>query len=191
MYHPLAKKARVRYTSIVNDRKINILELRKEGKTYDEISSIFNTSRQRVHQIIKNYKSTNPRICKRILARDKNSCIICSYKIKLEVHHINGIKTDNNENNLVTLCSKCHVRVELIDRKTVKPPIIKLWKKIRIKKECLKCKKCFVVLPCKNERKFCSSKCFFLEKKIYTSVKEKNHAAYLRRKVSAILIAKI
>ncbi len=50
-------------------------------------------------------------IRKNILKRDNYICQnpYCKKKFKrLEVHHIDGIKTNNENDNLITLCNKCH-----------------------------------------------------------------------------------
>lgn len=39
------------------DRKIEMIQLREAGKTYQEIGNIFEISRQRVHQIVTGYNS--------------------------------------------------------------------------------------------------------------------------------------
>lgn len=43
-------------------------------------------------------------------ARDKNRCMDCGEKnrSKLVVHHLDGNKYNNNLDNLLTLCRKCH-----------------------------------------------------------------------------------
>lgn len=46
-----------------------------------------------------------------IKVRDNFSCQICLYKqnkISHNIHHINYNKKDNNPQNLITLCNKCH-----------------------------------------------------------------------------------
>jgi mannose-6-phosphate isomerase-like protein (cupin superfamily) len=50
----------------------------------------------------------NKALKNRIKERDNYTCIMCESKDKLEVHHIDYDKTNNNENNLITLCEKCH-----------------------------------------------------------------------------------
>ena len=44
----------------------------------------------------------------KIKKRDNYSCVMCNSKNKLEVHHIDYNKKNNEENNLITLCKKCH-----------------------------------------------------------------------------------
>jgi len=43
-----------------------------------------------------------------IIERDEHSCILCNATKKLSVHHIDYDKTNNNKDNLITLCTKCH-----------------------------------------------------------------------------------
>lgn len=50
----------------------------------------------------------NDELREKIRNRDNNCCQLCSSAEKLEVHHIDYIKSNCNENNLVTLCRKCH-----------------------------------------------------------------------------------
>jgi len=48
---------------------------------------------------------------KKIRARDGNACVVCRSTKGLQVHHRNESKTDHGEENLITLCQRCHVRV--------------------------------------------------------------------------------
>ncbi len=38
----------------------------------------------------------------------------------LSVHHLNRIKSDNREENLVALCQRCHLRFEAVALKTAR-----------------------------------------------------------------------
>ena len=106
------------------DRKEIIEQMRKERKTYKEIGKILGITHQRVHQIYKDYIMpsgiADELAYSVIRARDKNYCVICDSRKNIEIHHINGIKRDNNLDNLVSLCRKCHHKVEKQDRKTIK-----------------------------------------------------------------------
>ena len=48
-----------------------------------------------------------------ILKRDNNQCQICYETTRLHIHHIDGDKKNNNDNNLITLCKRCHRMVHL------------------------------------------------------------------------------
>ena len=50
----------------------------------------------------------NNKLKKKIKERDGNCCQLCGETKKLEVHHIDYDKNNNNEDNLITLCKKCH-----------------------------------------------------------------------------------
>jgi len=138
------------------DRKILIGELRTQRKTFGEIGSILKISRQRVHQIYKDYRTTPEYIKQKIRQRDDNRCLICNSPQTLEVHHINGIKMDNAATNLATLCRKCHHRIEKLDRKTNKKKRDGLERLAFLKK----CKKCRIEFDAKPKtRMFCSRTC--------------------------------
>lgn len=58
----------------------------------------------------------------KILNRDNNSCLACGSNKKLAVHHIDGTNyikgnANNDEKNLMTLCSSCHSRLHQWQRK--------------------------------------------------------------------------
>lgn len=81
--------------------------MRANNKTYQEIADIFHISRQRVHQILKDYKPTGSYKNVR-LADPINRCAICNATKGLQVHHINKNSRNNTKENLIRLCTKCH-----------------------------------------------------------------------------------
>lgn len=46
-----------------------------------------------------------------VLDRDRHLCQLCKSSASLIVHHINAVKTDNDINNLATLCRRCHTDI--------------------------------------------------------------------------------
>ena len=57
----------------------------------------------------------NKRLKRKIRNRENFSCKICNktekeLKRRLDIHHIDYNKKNNNENNLVALCHKCHMK---------------------------------------------------------------------------------
>ena len=76
--------------------------------------------------ISKNYTSVfRKRLRKIVFERDGNMCQMC-YKekrgtSKFEVHHINGDKFNDKLNNLILLCSKCHIKIHnLTDKEEIR-----------------------------------------------------------------------
>ena len=143
------------------DRKTIIHEMRKERKTYQEIADSLGITKQRVHQIYKNYSSMNHEKTLKVRDRDDGMCVICDSTENLEVHHINGIRRDNHLDNLVTLCRKCHVRVETQDKKNRKQE--KRFgggPRKRVLVVCTRCtKKTWHTPSVSKRRKYCSQKC--------------------------------
>lgn len=130
MTNTLNKKFKYKYTSrecyyCGTEFKINIkcAYLRNEGKycsrkcLYKDLKTIslnINNSNWRGGISLEPYgmEFTNE-LKKRIRERDNNKCIECgvsSLEENLQIHHIDYNKKNNNENNLVTLCSSCHGR---------------------------------------------------------------------------------
>lgn len=58
----------------------------------------------------------------KIRKRDSNVCVLCGFdgmlnKQFLPVHHIDFNQTNNNDNNLITLCKSCHARSHTVIQK--------------------------------------------------------------------------
>lgn len=102
------------------DKKSLILELRNQKKSYQEIGEILGISKQRVHQILLFYRPVPRAVRKQTIGRDKSKCVACGSKKNLEIHHINGDTKDNSKMNLITLCRKCHNKIDKIERQNTR-----------------------------------------------------------------------
>ena len=88
--------------------------------TLSEIGELLGVSKQRVYQLHRygeNRLSQSQK--KEIKKRDKNKCKICNVKNNLHIHHIRNPR-NHNDNNLITLCSSCHRKIDSIYKKEKK-----------------------------------------------------------------------
>ncbi len=100
----------------VIDRNELIKKAFNEGKGYTQIAKLFNISRQRVYQVVQGNRANLDHLFKAIIQRDDNKCTLCkcSWRFVLNqgemllVHHIDHNPSNNNPDNLITLCGKCH-----------------------------------------------------------------------------------
>jgi len=97
--------------------------LRKKGLSYEQIGSLFGVSRQYAHQLISGYGEVNNSLHKRnsinkahslALQRDNNTCQICQSQNRVIIHHIDGDDTNNNLENLLSVCRKCHQNIHIM-----------------------------------------------------------------------------
>jgi len=66
-------------------------------------------------------KEFNSKLKVKIRNRDENECKACfASKCKLNVHHIDYNKTNNNEDNLILLCNPCHMKIGKNNREEYK-----------------------------------------------------------------------
>ena len=131
----------------VYDRAMNakqMLKLRQQGYSYQQIAMLARVSRQRVHQVLSGYgdiikdRQQNPKgkhatIQKLIFERDDNQCQSCGATEGLVIHHIDGDDRNNKIGNLIVLCASCHPSLHRHPAKTA-VPLLKL-----IDKKCDRC----------------------------------------------------
>lgn len=102
-------------------RNIKINKLIKSGLSYGSVARMFSLSRARIHQICSGYISPTSqsykmkKIYNAVMTRDDLTCQWgkkCKGKFietkNLVIHHINFNNKDNRQENLITLCRKCH-----------------------------------------------------------------------------------
>lgn len=136
------------------DRNNLIKQLREnDKKTYQEIADVLKISKQRVHQIHKGYRTFLKHKSyrrKKIYQLYNNQCYYCENKEKLQIHHKDKNKKNNNIENLILVCIKHHKKLHRGEKKDT------LGKNYK-KSICQQCKKEFNYLY--RIGKFCSKKC--------------------------------
>ena len=150
-------------------------QLKEKGLSYGSIGKIFGISRQRVHQLISGYACPSRRkkelkykwldkLFKSILERDNHKCQICGEGANF-IHHIDKDNFNNNPNNLISICSKCHLELHRPEDLSFlhTPEAIQKRREILrakwIKKRCPSCNKEFEVVPSNLEQICCSVSC--------------------------------
>ena len=135
----------------------HIIKLRKKRWTYQEIGEELHISKQRVHQLYKNY--TTIREGKENIKKALGGCCeICGNTEFLEIHHKKG--RSNNINNLQLFCRKHHREEEQrLYREGIKDKDNFLKRgSYKLCEICL-AKKIWVVPCLKITKRFCSPSC--------------------------------
>ena len=72
--------------------------------------------RQEIKERDKLYTEDWDTIRRNVYRRDGNRCVLCGAKGKLHCHHIIPVRIskDNSMSNLVSVCTKCHKKLEEI-----------------------------------------------------------------------------
>ena len=118
MNHKLKAKAKTERNSEIFDYKI-----KHPDCSYQDIGTVFNISRQRVHQILSGYKSPDfytSIMYEHVHRMGNHQCPICGKKKKLIVHHIDGNDRNNKPNNLTSMCVSCHAKLHNLGKKKAK-----------------------------------------------------------------------
>ena len=77
-----------------------------------EIALIMGVSRQRIHQIMNNYSTSYNQSKKVINLIYTKGCTICYEKAEV-IHHKDKNSHNNNPENLLPLCRKCHTKIHI------------------------------------------------------------------------------
>lgn len=75
-----------------------------------QIAQLMGVSKQYINKVIKKSVGSQKIISirKMVLKRDDNRCQFCFSKVRINIHHIDGNHDNNNTNNMICLCLKCH-----------------------------------------------------------------------------------
>ncbi len=87
--------------------------------SYAAVGRALNLSRQRVHQIVKNYKHFGRFNRAKIYDKAwKDTCQICLVSDAIALHHIDGNNENDDIANLLPVCRACHYKTHVELRKT-------------------------------------------------------------------------
>ncbi len=142
-----------------------IKKLRSQRYSYKAIGLMFGVSKQRIHQIYKGYYAGSSKYASfNKFIETYKACKVCGISEKLEVHHKDGNKRNNEFSNLERLCLTHHREAErFLYRNKLKPTEYNRggYKKCKI------CSKDIWVVPAREKtQKYCSQKCHGLGQKL-------------------------
>lgn len=92
------------------DKETYIKELYKQGFSYTEIGSRLGVSRQRIHQILRDYHNTG-RQNRLEKYRDWGPCKVCEDNVAKDLHHIDFNNSNDEIENLIQVCKSCHYKL--------------------------------------------------------------------------------
>lgn len=88
--------------------------------SYTKVAVHFGISRQRVHQIVAEYKNTGARrLKKEHLHLYSQNCNVCNEVPANHLHHIDFNNENDSVDNLIPVCTKCHGFIHRAHRREV------------------------------------------------------------------------
>lgn len=81
-------------------------EMRQQGYSYQAIAEVVGVSKQRIFQLLNNYKNTG-RKNREEKYRNFGKCQECNRNAEI-LHHIDFNNANDENSNLTRLCQKCH-----------------------------------------------------------------------------------
>ena len=86
------------------NKDLILTEYDKSG-SYTTVANLFNTSRQRIHQIVTGYISIGSLVDVKVY---NSICQRCGKRKSINIHHVDGNSHNNGEKNLISVCRRCH-----------------------------------------------------------------------------------
>lgn len=92
-----------------------------EGREYNSRPEV--KERNRRTYLLRKYGTAGSAV----LERDNYICRKCGSTKRVSLHHIDWIKDNNSESNLVVLCTSCHSSLHLFIPERLRRPIFEEW----------------------------------------------------------------
>ena len=101
----------------LNPRRDSLMkDLYQRGKGYSELGRMFGISRQRVHQVINHYIMHGRQGRAEKYEKTFGRCARCGSTKKPILHHVDFDNSNDSAENLLCLCTTCHVAVHKEER---------------------------------------------------------------------------
>lgn len=88
-----------------------VTSLYNKLKNFSRVGQLLGISRQRVHQIVKNYKNTGAIHGREHLYKTFGFCKVCGIKKAVHLHHIDFDNQNDQSANLIGVCKTCHYSI--------------------------------------------------------------------------------
>lgn len=157
---------------------------RNQGLTYEEIGKLFGVSRQRVFQVLRDYRTDdNLKLKKRLGINYCEICGISGQLNKLTIHFIDKNIKNRDRSNLQLLCWKCHKKVE-----PARPDTVKNRDYRGDFVRCVSCGKPFYRQPAQMDKKYCSVRCSRLSRyKRDQQIMELRRSGLLQNQIAVLM----
>lgn len=93
------------------NNKDTIILLYIQLHSYSRTANQLGISRQRVHQVVRNYHNFGREKRLKLYSFFKEICEVCLVFPSKHFHHKNGDNTNDTKENLVSVCIKCHQKI--------------------------------------------------------------------------------
>lgn len=103
---------KIKYKNETLIKKDYIFVAVNKGMSYEAIGKELGISKQRVHQIYKDYRTHYPdRVNEFLKILREKPCDLCGSTKNIHIHHKDGNREHNGVDNLMILCNSCHGKI--------------------------------------------------------------------------------
>jgi len=116
-YEAVIRKRGISWMKELSKRGVKARQAKRKGKSYQALGNEIGVSRQRIHQKLTGYRTLDVKSRKNYPNLKIGICEKCGKKATM-AHHKDGNSRNNERENIMAVCKKCHISEHFASRQT-------------------------------------------------------------------------